>query len=141
MKRPLTFSPARESVDALDAGARAAAGELRELQAHKATNGYKSPRSAKMAEGFGGGGPYRNHLGDSEITRRAASLSAAEWELLRRLAPEPLAIKRGTAIAKVARRLQLLAFVWPKRAPWWTITKHGRKALEAHDPMQQGETD
>ena len=83
-----------------------------------------------------------NFLPDEELMRRAATLARRHWRLLEQMQSEPVAIRRGTKLARLAHELQQVAFVWPKRSPWWTITKHGRKALtltEARSIEEDGE--
>ena len=68
-------------------------------------------------------------LDDEEIDRRADQLTVRHWRLLESMQAEPVALKKGGNLARAAWELQQLAFVWPKRSPWWTITKHGLRAL------------
>ena len=68
-------------------------------------------------------------MDDDEIDRRADRLSTLHWRVLSAMRDEPVALKKGGAMARAAWELQQLAFAWPKRSPWWTITKHGRQAI------------
>jgi hypothetical protein len=91
----------------------------------------------------------QSDLDDAEIERRSDQLLVVHWRVLDEMRAEPVALKQGGKLARAAWELQQLAFVWPKRSPWWAITKHGLRALALRDarlksaqsaPNQSGET-
>ena len=75
----------------------------------------------------------QSDLDDAELERRADQLLVIHWRLLDGMRAEPVALKPESKLARAAWELQQLAFVWPKRSPWWAITKHGRRALALRD--------
>lgn len=72
-------------------------------------------------------------LDDEVIERRADQLTTLHWRVLSAMKDEAVALKKGGAMARAAWELQQFAFAWPKRSPWWTITKHGRRAMELRE--------
>lgn len=84
-------------------------------------------------------GKFENIMAADELERRAIRLEPRHWRLLNLMKDEPVALKKGGQMARAAWELQQVAFAWPKRSPWWTITQHGRKALELRPSLFKSE--